>query len=232
MTKISLVSLTLAAAAGTALAQAPAQPAKQPAQPPAAKPATPATPAAKPATPADASKKLPPPQAGAPVAPPPTTVMPPKPPTPPQELLDLAKAMNGTWKCNGKMMVAGTQMDMKATIAHKLDANLGKFWILSTLTGTMAKMPPMKVMFHTTFDGASKKLWRVSVNSNGGHGVSGASYDATKMVFDGDSVGMHGSTKFRHTEELVSPKEVKVTGEISKDGGKTYAADYETTCKK
>jgi hypothetical protein len=30
----------------------------------------------------------------------------------------------------------------------------------------------------------------------------------------------------------VSPKEVHVTGEYSKDGGKTWAMDHDVTCKK
>jgi hypothetical protein len=38
--------------------------------------------------------------------------------------------------------------------------------------------------------------------------------------------------KIRSTEEFVSPKEVKVSGESSKDGGKTWAKEFEVTCKK
>lgn len=190
-----------------------------------------AQPAAKPAP--QAAKVAPPPADKAPVAPP----MPPAPMTPSQEVVDLGKAMNGAWKCTGQVDMGGNKVDVKATITHKVDATLNKFWITSNFvgnaTGPNAKgMPPMKFTMYTGYDANAKKLFRTSFNGMGGHSTTTATYDAKKVTFEGESSGMHGAVKVRNTEEMVSPKEVKVTGEVSKDNGKTWAWDHEAVCKK
>jgi hypothetical protein len=216
--KLTVASLSLAVLGTTAFAQ------------PAAKPATPATPA-KAAQPAQPTKVAPPADSKAPVAPPQPTA-PPKPPTPAQEMVDLAKVMNGTWKCTGKADVAGTMFDLKATMTHKVDANLNKFWITSNFVGTIPKMPPLKFTMFTGWDPNTKKLFRVSVSGMGGHMVSTATYDAKKITYEGESSNMNGVVRMRHTEEVISPKEVHVSGELSKDNGKTWVADHDATCKK
>lgn len=207
--KLIAISFTLTAAlAGVASAQAPAKGA----------PAVPAAPA---------EKKAPP--AATPAAP---AAVAPKPPTAPQELVDFAKGMTGAWRCTGTAEVAGEMKDVKATITHKVDANLNKFWLQSTFVGTAPKMPPFKFTGYTTYDATAKKLWRVSVNGYGGHGVSWGTIADKKVSWEGDAKFREGDVKTRETEELVSPREVKVVGEYSKDGGKTWAKDHEATCKR
>lgn len=147
-------------------------------------------------------------------------------------MVELAKLMKGTWKCTGKADIGGTMFDIKATMTHKLDPNLGKFWVTSNFVGTVAKMPPMKFTMFTGWDANAKKLFRVSVSAMGGHMVSTANYDAKKITFEGESSNMNGVVRMRHTEEVISPKEVHVTGELSKDNGKTWVPDHDATCKK
>jgi hypothetical protein len=182
-----------------------------------------------------AQPKAAPPADKAPAAPMPVQAKPPGPPAPSQEIVDLGKAMNGTWKCTGQIDIAGTKADVKATITHKVDATLGKFWIVSNFNGTIVTpkgMPAMKFTMYTGYDANTKKLFRQSANSMGGHVTSSATYDAKKITFEGESSGMNGIVKVRNTEEMISPKEVKVSGEMSKDNGKTWTWDHEAICKK
>jgi hypothetical protein len=156
----------------------------------------------------------------------------PKPPQPAAELVDAGKAMNGAWKCTGKADVRGTTMDIKATITHKVNANLNKMWIESNFVGTAAKLPPMKFTMYTTYDEAAKKFRRVSVNGMGGWSTSTGTLTDKKFSFEGEAQGPMGTYKMRHNEEMISPKEVRVTGELSRDGGKTWVFDHDATCKK
>lgn len=207
MLKLTTVTFSLLAfAGGIALAQ----PAPAKAPPPPAK--------------ADAAKQMPPPA----VAPP----VPAKPPEASPELIAMAKAMNGTWKCAGKGDFRGTMMDIKATITHKVEPTLNKFWVQSNFVGTAGKLPPMKFTMFTTYDATSKKLWRTTINGMGGHSTGWGTMADSKTVFEMDAVGPMGAFKLRHTEEVVSPKEVKITGELSKDNGKTWVFDHDAVCKK
>jgi hypothetical protein len=209
MTKLTTISFTLALAAGSASAQ------------PKATPATPATPAAKgapamPAPPAAEKKAAPPAK--------------PEAPKPPKEIADAIKAMAGTWKCTGTAEMGGQTGDVKATITMRSDLN--GYWMQTSFTGTMAKMPPMKFTSFTSYDEANKKFYRVMVNAHGGHGTAWGTVADKKISWDGDARWMGQDVKMRETEEMVSPKEVKVLGEYSKDGGKTWTKDHEATCKK
>jgi hypothetical protein len=70
------------------------------------------------------------------------------------------------------------------------------------------------------------------MNSMGGHGTHWGTGDGKKMSFEGDVHGMAGDIKTKQTEEVVSPKEVHLQGQFSKDGGKTWVPDHDITCKK
>jgi hypothetical protein len=221
MNKLALVSLSLVSLVGIATAQTP--PAK----------GAPAVPAAE--------KKAPPPAADAkkPAPPAPTTdkpATPPKPAEAPPELADFAKKMGGTWKCTGQAEVMGQMIDVNATITHKVDATLNKFWIQTSFSGSAAKMPkapPMKSLWYTSYDPNAKKLWRVTMNARGGHGWELGTVSDTKLSWEGEQHWADGTdAKVRGTEEWVSPKEVKAVGEYSKDGGKTWTKDHDATCKK
>jgi hypothetical protein len=182
-----------------------------------------------PAPPAD--KKAPPADKKAPDAKPvDTAAKPPEMPKPAPELVEMAKAMNGTWKCTGQADLGGSMGDVKATISHKAD--LDNFWIQTSFTGTAGKLPPFKFTMLTTYDAASKKFWRTRVTGRGGHAVEWGTAAGTKVSWEGDARMMGNDIKTRETEEMVSPKEVHVVGEMSKDGGKTWTKDHDATCKK
>lgn len=214
MKKLALISFSLVSLVGVAAAQTP--PAKgAPAVPPEAKKAPP-----------PAEKAPAPPAADKPATPP-------KPPEAPAELADFAKNMSGTWKCTGQAELGGTMMDVKATITHKIDPNLNKFWVQTNFTGTAGKLPPFKFVGYATYDATAKKLWRTAVNARGGHGWAWGTIADKKITWEGESRWPGGvDVKTRDTDEMVSPKEVKVLGEYSKDGGKTWNKDHEATCKK
>lgn len=212
---IALSAMTMAISAN-AFAGDPA-PAKAPAAP-AAKPAAPA-PAAKPATPAPAAK---------PAIPPAKDAKPMGPPAPPAELAAMFKSMQGNWKCIGKAMTPGGEMPMTATFKSKMD--LDKWWIMSSFAETGRK-GGYKFSAYTGYDG---KVWsRVMVDNMGGASrVETAGPKDNKLTWEGTNWSMMGTIKVRDHEEMVSPKEQKMWGEMSMDNGKTWTKGYESTCKK
>jgi hypothetical protein len=152
-------------------------------------------------------------------------------PKPPQELTDLAKSMGGTWQCTGKVDVGGTMHnDAKGTVTHKVD--LDGFWISSSITSSLPGLGEMHAIFLTAYDASAKKFYRLTANSRGGHGTGWGTAAGKKISWEGDSHFPTGDVKFRGSEEMVSPTEVHVLGEYSKDGGKTWTPDHELTCKK
>ena len=215
MKKLAWISLSLVAAAPLAFAQQPTPPAK-----------------GAPAAPAD--KKAPPAadKAAAPAVKAPEKPMPPKPPEVPAELVDLGKQSAGAWKCAGQSMVGEGMVDVKGTVTNRVDATLNKFWIQSTLVGTAAKLPPMRGVWFTTYDANAKKLWRVNLNARGGHSTAWGTIADKKVMWEGDARWGGIDFKTRTTEEWVSPKELKVTSEASKDAGKTWTKEIDVVCKK
>jgi hypothetical protein len=155
---------------------------------------------------------------------------PPEMPKPPQEIADAIKARAGTWKCTGTAEMGGQTGDVKATVTFKTDLN--GWWMQSSFTGTMAKMPAFKFTSFTTYDAAMSKFYRVSMNASGGHSTVWGTVSDKKITWEGDARWRGADVKVRDTEEMVGPKEVKVLGEASKDGGKTWTKDHEATCKK
>jgi hypothetical protein len=206
MNKLALVLISLVSFVSIAAAQTP------PAKGAPATPADKAPPAAKPA----AAEKM----------------VPPKPPEAPPEIAAMAKSMAGTWKCTGQAEMGGQMNDVKATITFKVEPTLSKFWMQANFVGTAGKMPPFKFTTFTTYDSATQKFWRTNINARGGHAVSTGTMTDKKVSWEGDAKWMAGDVKIRDTEEMVSPKEFKVFGEYSKDGGKTWTKDHEATCKK
>lgn len=196
------IAIALCALGGVAVAQPAAEKKKMP---------EPAPAAAKPAPPAEAAK-------------------PPEMPKPPQEIADTIKAMAGTWKCTGTAEMGGQTGDVKATIVQKSD--LGGWWMQTSFTGVMGKMPPMKFTGFTTYDAAAKKFYRQRVTGTGGHAAEWGTVADKKITWEGDARAHGNDVKTRQVEEMTGPKEMKVSGEYSKDGGKTWAKDHEATCKK
>ncbi len=153
-------------------------------------------------------------------------------PKPPAEVEALAKQLAGNWKCTGKaadMADMKTMVDLKMTMAMKLEMN--KWWISGALKAT-GKMPFNASMF-TTYDGPSKKWYRVMVDNWGGSETtwSTGAKDG-KTVWDGDARSAMGTMKVRNTEEMKGPKEINLKGEGSMDNGKSWMTMWEAACKK
>jgi hypothetical protein len=151
-------------------------------------------------------------------------------PTPSPALLEAGKAMQGTWKCEGKVMMGGERPSVSVM---KVKLELDNFWLAVTMEEKKSKTTPMpyKATGYRTFDG---KKWRsIGLDNMGGWGQ--ASSDGPKdgkVQWDGKSEapGM-GTWMTRDYEEMKGPKEFHMWGEMSQDG-KTYQPVYDITCKK
>jgi hypothetical protein len=151
---------------------------------------------------------------------------------PPAEVAEVAKAASGTWKCKGQGMDHTMKMaDLAGTLKVKLD--LDGWWIHSSFESNMGKEP-----FHfesfATFDASAKKWKRLMAESGGGWSAGGSDGVKDKKV-DWD-LTMHspmGDAPFRDHEDMSDPKAgVKMSGEFSMDGGKSWIQVYNMVCKK
>jgi hypothetical protein len=151
---------------------------------------------------------------------------------PPAELVAMAKAAAGTWRCKGQGMDRAMKMvNMTATMKLKLD--LANWWIHGSFDSKMGK-EPFRFESFTTFDPASKKWKRVMVET-GGSWSSGESAGLKDNKVDWDLVthSAMGEAMFRDHEDMSDPKAgVKMSGEFSMDKGKTWNKVYDMTCKK
>jgi len=234
-TTIAMVAM-MGLATGVALAQTPPKPAT-----PAPAPAKPATPAPAPTPPkADPAKgapgtppkpadKAPATDANAKKEPAPAEMPAPK---PPQEVLDATKASTGTWRCKGTVwMPDGTSRPTAGTIKNKAD--LDKFWIQMSFAETGPAKVKYKFTAYRTFDTASKKWTEVSVDNMGGYSVSTSDGPKDNVIaWEGTAHGMGMTMKSKGNETLVSAKEIKMAGQASMDGGKTWVNSYDVDCKK
>jgi hypothetical protein len=147
-------------------------------------------------------------------------------PKPPQELLDMAKTMGGTWKCSGTIHMGPTEsMAVTANITGKLD--LDKMWWHESLTQTKAKGQPYHFDAYMTYDTAAKKWYRVSVDNMG---VVESTTSTDHMTWTGTTMGM-GQTFQTKTVATPSDKEIKLEAQMSMDG-KAWMPSFEMDCKK
>ncbi len=226
-TKLSITFVTSLALVGTAAADAHKEKMAQADKKPGATPATPASPAkgggtVAPATPAPPAKGT--------EAPKKMEI-----PKPPAELTAMGKTLNGTWKCTGKALDMNTNGmgDMKGTMTFKVDTTLDKWWITGTMKMTGAM--PFKGTMYATYDPVTKKWHRMMMDSWGASMTESSDGGTDKVVWTGDGrAPMPGMTthKTRTTETIVGPKNVKMVGEASMDGGKTWVTGWEADCKK
>jgi hypothetical protein len=153
--------------------------------------------------------------------------------TVPVELIDMAKASAGTWKCKGEALEDGSKVAI--TAVNKVKADLDKWWIAESMELKGMKTGVLKMSTFTTFDAASKKWRRIAMNNFGEQMVGTA--DATPVnapsVFNLDVLGPTGAMQFRDHADPSDPKAgLKVWGEVSNNKGKSWTKVYEMTCKK
>jgi hypothetical protein len=150
---------------------------------------------------------------------------------PPQEVVDIARAASGTWRCKGQGMDHAMKMtDMTATMRIRTD--LAGWWIHATFESKMGK-EPFLFESYTTFDPAAKKWRRIMVES-GGNWATGESLGVKDGKVDWEMKTYSptmGDGTFRDHEDYTDPKAgAKMWGEFSNNG--TWVKVYEMTCKK
>lgn len=151
----------------------------------------------------------------------------------PQEVLDMTKAMVGTWKCTGSMSgMDGSSTPLTGTMKTKAD--LDGFWIHNSYEAKMGKAK-FKFEAFMTYDASSKKWRNVMVDNWGSQsvGTSDGMKDGKMDVTMDTMGGPMGPGMFRDHMDSSDPKAgVKMMGEASMDKGKTWNKVYEQTCKK
>ena len=146
-------------------------------------------------------------------------------PKPPQELLDMAKNMGGTWKCTGHVNMQSGAIDVTANITGKLDVD--KMYWHESMVQTKAKGQPYKFEAYMTYDATAKKWMRTSVDNMGVIETTSSTDHAT---WTGTAMGMGGTMQVK---TVVTPgdKEIKIAAQMSWDG-KTWSPSFEMDCKK
>ena len=139
----------------------------------------------------------------------------------------MMKQMGTRSNCTGIAMGGAdmkTEMKFKSTTTRKADVD--GWWIHESMTGTMGQgktMVKFKMESYMTWDAKISK-WR----------TVGLMNDGAASVGTADTYGgMMGNGKFRDHGDMSDPKAgMKMWGEASMDGGKTWGKVYELTCKK
>lgn len=153
--------------------------------------------------------------------------------TPPKELTDMSKSMAGTWKCSGQAMGMDMKMGaMTATMTSKAEMN--GWWNHDSFDAKMGK-DPFHFESYTTFDTKTKKFRQTMMEIGGGWSTGeSAGMNAGKMDWDMTThSAMMGDGMFRDHVDMTDAKAgVKMWGEASMDGGKTWAKVYDMSCKK
>jgi hypothetical protein len=159
-------------------------------------------------------------------------------PKPPTEIKDTLKAMGTRHNCTGVTWGGAdgkTEMKMKSSDTNALA--LDGWWIKGSMTATMGEgkaKSTLKIDSYMTWD-AKAATWRsVGVANDGSVMVGTATMKDGKFDSMADMYGgMMGNGKFREHGDMTDPKAgMKMTGEMSVDGGKTWNKVYEMTCKK
>ena len=150
---------------------------------------------------------------------------------PPAEVVDMAKAMAGTWHCKGQGMDHSQKMaDMTATM--KIKADLAGWWVHRSFESRMGK-EPFLFEEYTTFDPSSKKWKRVMIETGGNWATgesAGMKDNKTDWELSTHSPQM-GEGQFRDHEDFSDPKiGARMSGEFNNKG--TWVKVYEMICKK
>ncbi|WP_395847388.1 DUF1579 domain-containing protein [Cystobacter fuscus] len=141
-------------------------------------------------------------------------------------LADAARALAGTWRCNGAIY-GGDGAASPSKVTLNVSLGLDKAWLQTEFVVSSGKY---KYNFNSyrTFDTSSSKWVNVIVDNLGGHAVS-SSTDG--VIWTGESSGPMGKMEIRDTETLVSPGEVNMLGQYSLDG-RNWSTGYELSCKR
>ena len=145
----------------------------------------------------------------------------------------MLKSVQGTWSCDGTVTGAdGKAQKIKSTIVRKAD--LDGFWIHDSISVGPLKTPTFRIESFTTYDPATKRWRRVEVSSEGAQMVGNAeTMKDMKMDFMFDTIDASGSASLReHIDASDLHKGLHLTGELSKDKGKSWIPDYDVVCRR
>ena len=159
-------------------------------------------------------------------------------PKPPAEIATTLKQMGTKMNCTGTTWGGAdgkTEMKMKSTGTQALA--LDGWFIKGAMTITMGEgknKSTLKIDSYMTWDGKLGKWRSIGAANDGSIMVGTSEMKDGKMSGMSDMYGgMMGDGKFRESGDMTDPKAgVKMMGEMSKDGGKTWNKVYEMTCKK
>jgi hypothetical protein len=158
-------------------------------------------------------------------------------PKPPAEHAALLKQMGTRMNCTGVSwggMDGKTEMKttMKGTMALALDGWHLKSASTITMGEGKAKMT-LKGESYMTWDAKAAKWRTIGAMNDGSVSIGTMDMKDGKMESSADTYGgMMGNGKFRERGDMTDPKNVKMSGEMSMDGGKTWNKVYDITCKK
>lgn len=155
-------------------------------------------------------------------------------PAPSKELAAWMKGMEGSWKCETKMMAGSMgpgspEMTGKSTV--KFTKEMGGMWFRGDYAVAKSKtMPGMTVVFFVGHDENTKLATQVSYGSMGGAAMETGTLTADTITTTGDGTMMGKTMKMRET--MTHNPDKTASHKIEIDSGKGFALAGEDTCKK
>lgn len=149
-------------------------------------------------------------------------------PTVPDELMEAAKVLTGTWKCRGEVEGAAV------TGTNKVKVELDRWWLVETFE-LKAASQRLRVTTYTTYDPTARKWRRVGFDNAGNQmlGTAEAESASVPITFNLDLLGPGGSAHLRAHLDASEPKVgARMWGELSRDKGKSWTKAYDVTCKR
>lgn len=140
-------------------------------------------------------------------------------------LADTARHLTGRWACSGA--IHGPGGASPSEVAVEVMPELDKAWLRTDFTVSSGEYK-YKFTSYRTFDAASREWTNVIVDNLGGYSTSSSTDGITWL---GESRGPMGEMRIRDTEDAVSPGEMNMRGEYSRDG-LNWSTGYALSCKR
>jgi hypothetical protein len=160
----------------------------------------------------------------------------PPPPAPSKELENWMKPIDGTWKCDTKMMAGAMgpgspEMTSKTTVKFSKDKDSNGMWYRGDYTAPKTKTSPeMKGSFLIGYDDNAKQVKSVGWDSMGGASMGTGTMTADTITWTGETMMMGQRMKIRDTMTKTGPK--TATHKMEADQGKGFQVMAEDTCTK
>jgi hypothetical protein len=158
-------------------------------------------------------------------------------PTPSKELESFMKPIEGTWKCETKMMAgsmgpSSPEATVKSTAKFARDKDSNGMWYRGEYSMPASKgAPPMSGQMMIGYDDTAKQLKVLSWDNMGSASMGVGTMTADTLTWSGEStMPMGQKMKFRDTLTKTGPK--TVTHRVEADQGKGFQLMAEDTCTK